>query len=241
MPPGCRQTLETLFHRDLWHFAPFLALAAIIPALLGGAWRVLLYAGAFLAAGVAVVTWILWINHGVALIHDDWAIRRFVGTLVLALAVLTPLLLQRAWSSEPAVQSRVGWRPDVLLGPSRAAWVVVLAGLLSHPGSMLLGYSGSGLPGGFPRFPGDAGCARAPVAGDPVRVVVGHADTSYPEANVLAVRARAAGFGATRIAQEGCGRLRVSVDDVASPATAVIAGARDSALDLTLEDARAAP
>ena len=134
------------------------------------------------------MTWILWVNHGIALIHDDWAIRRFVGTLVLVLAVLTPLLLQRAWEPVSRVRAKSPG-VDALFGRSRIAWVIVLVGVLSHPGAMLLGYSGSGLPGGGPSFPGSAGCVSAPAPGGKVRVVVGYAD-SYPKALELRSRAR---------------------------------------------------
>jgi hypothetical protein len=218
--PALEISLRTLFHQDLWHFAPILAVAAIILALLGGAWKVSLFAGASLVAGVAGVTWVLWVNHGLTLIHDDWAIRRLIGTPVLVLGVLTPLLLQRAWSSEPA--SRVAARTpgaNVLFAPSRVAWVVVLVGVLSHPGSSLVGYSGSGLPGGWPRFPGSAGCDAAPVAGANVRLVVGYAD-SYPEATAMSERARVAGLADVEASQDGCGRLRVYVDDLPTIAAA---------------------
>lgn len=229
--PALEISLRSLFHQDLWHFAPVVAVAAIALALLGGAWRLSLYAGAFLVAGVAAVTWILWVNHGLALIHDDWAIRRFTGTPFLVLAVLTPLLLQRAWSSEgaePRGRFALLWRP-------RVAWAIVLVGVLSHPGSALVGYSGSGLPGGWPSFPGTAGCAAPPVAGANVRLVVGYAD-SYPDANALRERALGVGLENTEVAQDGCGRLRVFVDDVPTAASdRLSADARAAGLEPTLE------
>jgi hypothetical protein len=213
-------SLRTLFHEGLWHIAPVLAIAAILLALLGGAWRLSLYAGTLLVASVAAVTWILWVNHALALIHDDWAIRRFIGTVVLVLAVLTPLLLQRAWSSEPAGRAAVDPRGrDMLFRQSIVAWAIVLVGVLSHPGSALIGYSGSGLPGGWPSFPGTAGCAAAPVAGANVRLVVGYAD-SYPEAAAMRERARDAGLVDLETSQDGCGRLRVYVDDLQTSAAA---------------------
>jgi hypothetical protein len=230
-------SLTTLFHQDLWHFAPVLAVAAIVLALLGGAWRLSLYAGTLLVAGVAAVTWVLWVNHGLALIHDDWAIRRLTGTTVLVLAVLTPLLLQRAWSSEPASRAPAeSPGPDALFRPSRVAWGIVLVGVFSHPGSMLVGYSGSGLPGGLPSFPGPASCVSGPVAGENVRVVVGYAD-SYPEANAMRSRAVAAGLVGAEVVQDGCGRLRVFVDDVPTAAASdtLSADARAAGLEPTLE------
>jgi hypothetical protein len=170
------------------------------------------------------VTWVLWVNHGLTLIHEDWAIRRLIGTPVLLLAVLTPLLLQRAWSSEPrSGAAGLGARLEVLFRPTIAAWLVVLVGVLSHPGSALVGYSGSGLPGGWPGFPGPAGCDAAPVAGENVRLVVGYAD-SYPEATAIGDRARAAGLVDIETSQDGCGRLRVYVDDLPTAAAQGDAG-----------------
>jgi hypothetical protein len=218
--PALEISLRTLFHEDLWHFVPVLGVAAIVLALLAGAWRVALYSGAFVVAGFAAVTWILWTNHGFALIHDDWAIRRMTGTTVLVLAVLTPLLLQRAWSSEPPSRTPVEPpRNDVLFRQSGVAWAIVLVGVLSHPGSALVGYSGSGFPGAWPSFPGTAGCDAAPVAGANVRLVVGYAD-SYPEATAMRERARVAGLGDVEASQDGCGRLRVYVDDLPTVAAA---------------------
>jgi hypothetical protein len=212
--PSLRISVETLVHEDLWHFAPALILSAIVLALLAGAWRISLYAGTFLVTGIAAVTWVLWSNLGLVPIHDDWAVRRLTGTTFLALAALTPLLLERAWSSEPgSLASAPTPGHDVLFGPSRAAWAIVLAGVLSHPASALVGYSGSGLPGGWPTFPGTAGCDVAPADGTNVRLVLGYAD-SYPEAMAMRERARAAGLGDVEAGQDGCGRVRVYVDDL---------------------------
>jgi hypothetical protein len=234
--PAFEITVRSLVHQGLWHYAPVLALAAIVLALLAGAWRISLYSAASLVAAVGAVTWLLWVNHGLTLIHDDWAIRRFTGTTVLVLAVLTPLLLQRAWSSAAApttvgVTARLG----VLYRPTAVAWVIVLVGLLSHPGSALVGYSGSGLPGGWLSFPGTAGCDAAPVAGANARLVVGYAD-SYPEATVMRDRARAAGLGDVEASQDGCGRLRVYVDDLPTAAAqGMLAEAQAAGLSPTVE------
>ena len=235
--PSVELSFTTLVDPDLWRFVPILAAAAAVLALLAGKWRVPLYAAAFVIAASAAATWVFWSNLGLALTQDESTARRLIGTTVLVLAALTPILLQQAWSSTTSARERArSPGPDALFSPSTAAWLVVLVGLLSHPGAMLAGYSGSGLPGGLPHFPGSDGCAAAPVAGVPVRVVVGYADT-YPEAYALKERARAAGLDAIRIGQDGCGRLRVFVNDVASPeaATALIASTGDTELDLTVE------
>jgi Dolichyl-phosphate-mannose-protein mannosyltransferase len=236
--PALEICLRTLFHPDLWHFASVVGVAAIVLALLGGAWRVGVYAGTLVVTGLAAVTWVFWVNHWFALIHEEFAIRRLTGTTVLMLAVLTPLLLERAWRpSEPASRTLADSSvPDALFRPSRVAWVVVLVGVLSHPGSMLVGYSGSGLPGGWPSFPGTDGCAAAPVADANVRVVVGYAD-SYQEAIAMRERARVGGLGDAEASQDGCGRLRVYVDDVPTMAAAqaLLAEAQAAGLSPTVE------
>jgi hypothetical protein len=216
--PSLKLNLETLVDPNLWRFAPVLAGAAIVLAGLAGAWRVSLYAGMFVVAAVGAGTWVFWTNP--VAFNDVWPIHRYTGITVLVLAVLTPLLLQRAWSSEPASRTPVeSRRHDVLFRQSRVAWAIVLVGLLSHPGSALVGYSGSGLPGGWPSFPGTAGCDAAPVAGANARLVVGYAD-SYPEATAMRERARVAGLVDVEASQDGCGRLRVYVDDLPTIAAA---------------------
>jgi hypothetical protein len=236
--PALDICLRTLFHPDLWHFASVVGVAAIVLALLGGAWRVGVYAATLVVTGLAAVTWVFWVNHWFVLLHEEFAIRRVTGTTVLMLAVLTPLLLERAWGpSEPASRTLADSPvPDAIFRPSRVGWVVVLVGVLSHPGSILVGYSGSGLPGGWPGFPGAAGCAAAPVADANVRVVVGYAD-SYQEAIAMRERARVAGLGDAEASQDGCGRLRVYVDDVPTMAAAqtLLAEAQAAGLSPTVE------
>ena len=145
---------------------------------------------------------------------------RLTGTTILVLAALTPLILQRAWSGRsersPSYRLMPPW-PDAFITRSTAAWAIVFVGLLSHPGAMRVGYSGSGLPGGAPRFPTVDDCVSPPTPDGRVRVVIGYAD-SYPEANLLRARAVAAGVRGTELGQDGCGRVRVYVDDVSNVA-----------------------
>jgi hypothetical protein len=75
---------------------------------------------------------------------------------------------------------------------------------------MLVGYSGSGLPGGAPSFAGSGACVAAPAEARTVRRVVGYA-SSYPEAEELRRRAVGAGLKDVRLGQDGCGRVRVFV------------------------------
>jgi hypothetical protein len=233
--PALKLNVTTLFDQDLWSFAPVIAVTALVLAFLARAWRVAAFAGTFLLLSLAAATWAFWSNLTLGLTEDEWAARRLAGTTVLVLAVLSPLLLQRAWRSEPA-----GARPqppafEALVSRSRWAWAVVLLGLLSHPAAMLVGYSGSGLPGGAPRWPGPSDCVSAAAPGLQARVVVGYAG-SYPEADLVRRRALAAGLSGVRVAQDGCGRARVFVD-VESPeeSGALIAAARAANMTPTLE------
>lgn len=235
--PAFEIAVRSFFHESLWSFAPVLMVGALVLAVLSAAWRISLFAAAWLAAGVGAVTWVLWVNHGLALLHDDWAIRRLIGTPVLVLAVLTPLLLQRAWSSGARPPVARAWSGlQALFRPHAAAWSIVLVGLLVFPASALVGYSGSGLPGGWLGFPGTAGCGTPPVGGTDVRLVVGYAN-SYPEAERMGARARVAGLDGVETSQDGCGRVRVYVDDLptSEAAQALAVEARAAGLTTTVE------
>jgi hypothetical protein len=240
--PSFKLVVTTLFDADLWPVLPALAIAAIVLAALGGAWRVSVYGAVFTAAVVVTTTWAIWSNITLQFTQYDATnpIVRVTSTPILAFAALTPLLLERAWSGTNVgrrVQSNAEtpWR-DAFVWSSRWMWAVVLLAALSHPGAMLAGYSKSGLPGGPPRFPSAAACTSTPAVGERVRVVLGYAD-SYPEANALRGRAVAAGLARTEVAHDGCGRLRVFVDDVPSVAASepLLSDARRASLEPTLE------
>jgi hypothetical protein len=219
--PSLRLVMTTLFDRDFWPFVAVLAIAAMFLAALARAWRVVVYSTVFVVGAIAASTWAIWSNSSLAFSQDDSLnpIGRLTGTTILVLAVLTPLLLQLAWNgtaSGAASRSRtVSPGPDGIVWRSLGAWAIVLVGLLSHPASMLLSYSGSGLPGGAPRFPGTADCVMPPVPGRAVRLVLGYAGT-YPDAERMRWRAAAAGLKDVRVGQDGCGRVRVFVDNVAT-------------------------
>jgi len=233
--PALKLNVDTLLDADLWRYVPVLAAAAIVLAGLAGVWSLSLYAGVFVLAAVGTGTWVFWTNP--VAFNDEWPIHRYTGITVLVLAVLAPLLLARAWSA--AQDSRAAAEPpgsDLLFRRSRVAWLVVLVGVGSHFGAMLVGYSGSGLPGGLPSSQGVSSCVAAPVADARVRVVVGYAD-SYPEAMALREQAHAAGLVDAQASQDGCGRVRVFVDDLPSLATsqALVAAAQAAGLRPTVE------
>jgi hypothetical protein len=206
--PSLRIAVHALFGWDFWLVLPAVTVAAAILAFLAGARRPAIFAVVFLAAAAAANAWVTW-SHPLFGLTLDYSLNpatRFMVTPVLVAGALTPLLLERAWA-----------RPRAPARPSRAflSWGLVLAALLVYPGSMLVGYSSFRLPGGAPPFPARSDCEQPVVAGEPARVVVGYAD-SYSAASDIADRARAAGLEEAQIAQDGCGRLRVFVDDVAS-------------------------
>jgi hypothetical protein len=233
--PALKLNVTTLFDSELWRYAPFVALAAIVVAGLARAWTPFLFTAAYVAGAIAVGTWVFWTNP--VAYNDEWPIHRYMAVTVLVLAVLVPLLLARAWSSvSPSRRSDDPPAPDALFRPSLAAWAIVGVGLLSHPLSVLAGYSGSGLPGAWPAFPLASACSARPADDERVRIVVGYAD-SYPEAMAMRARARAAGLVATQAAQDGCGRVRVYVDDLMTmeAADALLARAKAGGLGATVE------
>jgi hypothetical protein len=239
--PALRLNVSTFLDPDRFHYVPVLAAAAIVLAALAGASRIALYSGTLVIAAVAGGAWVSW-AYPVAY-NDLWPVRRFTAITVLVLATLTPLLLQRAWSSAGASRTSVGRLTGLLFAPTRIAWAVVLVGVLSHPGSMLLGYSRSGLPGGWPEPVGAAGCATAPdpATGEGVRVVLGYAD-SYPAANVLRQQASSAGLADTQVGQDGCGHARVFVEAGSlRESQTLVDAARAANIEPTLEGAGGQP
>ena len=240
--PSFELAFDALFATDLWRIAPSLAVAAIVFAAVGGAWRVTVYSAVFLVAALAGATWAIWAYTALPIVRDESQnpIVRITGTTVLVLAALTPLLLQGAWSGLRSEGLQTEARPtplrDAFVWKSPWLWAIVAVGVLSHPGSMLAGYSGSGLPGGAPLFPETADCVSAPGSGERVRLVVGYAE-SFPEGIRMRERAAAAGLDDTQLAQDGCGRLRVYVDDLASAAESQVLMERAQAAGLnpTLE------
>jgi hypothetical protein len=233
--PALRLNVSTFLDPDRFHYVPVLAVAAIALAALAGASRIALYSGVFVVAAVAGGAWVSWTNP--VAYNDLWPVRRLTSITVLVLAALIPVLLQQAWSSASASRLSAGRLGAVLFAPSRAAWAVVLVGLLSHPVSMLVGHSGSGLPEGSPRWPGPAVCSSAPSPGRKARVVVGYAD-SYPDAHAMRQRALSAGLDGVQVAQDGCGRARVFIEaDSLAESERLVAAARAASLEPTLEGA----
>src|SRR5262249_31338487 len=158
--------------------------------------------------------WAIWSNLSLAFTEQDSLnpIVRLTGTTVLSLAVLTPLLLQAAWSrsERPAARPRpVSPGPDALVWRSLGAWAIVLVGVLSHPGSMLLGSSRSGLPGGAPSFPTHSDCVAHTPADGRGRLVA-YAD-SYSTAFEIRRHAVSRGLRNVEVQPDGCGRVRVFV------------------------------
>jgi hypothetical protein len=207
---------STLVTPDEWRLAPVVGAAAIVLALLARAWVPAIYASAFVTSAAVMAVWTIWseVALPITMRDSDNPIIRLTGTSILVLVAFTPLLLERAWAAARGTDPPTAlFGPDLLVWKSLAAWGIVVAAALVYPVSMLTGLSGPTLPGGMPHFPSNSDCTSSPVPGQAMRVVVGYAD-SYPAANRIRARAKAGGLGGVRVAQDGCGRLRVFVGGV---------------------------
>lgn len=231
---------ETLFEPDVWLLAPFVGVAAIGIGVFARAWAPSIYAAAFVLFAAVAAVWTIWAERALPIVmaDDQNPIIRLTGTTILVLVALAPLLLQEAWSARrPEGQpTPAGSGPNDLVWRSLGAWSIVVAAALAMPVSMLAGYSGHTLPGGMPRFPSEADCERGPVSGLDVRLVIGYAD-SYRAATELRASAETAGIRGVRTSQDGCGRLRVHLDDfpTAAAAGSLLERARAAGLEPTLE------
>jgi hypothetical protein len=228
--PSHELVLRTLFDYDLWLIVPTLAIAAAVLAYIVGARREAAFTLVFLGTSVVGCAWTLWANPSLDLSGDDSLVNRVVGTPTLVLASTLPLLLELAWRGRVAVPGT----PEAVRRDSAQPVRVAVAVLIVV--AALVVYPAVTLAKGGPSFPSRGDCVLAPVKGQNVRVVFGYRDT-YPEAIVLRDRSLELGFQGTEAAQDGCGRVRVSVDGVPSIAVGeeVVREARTVGLAPTLE------
>ena len=228
--PSLELVVDALFDYDLWLVVPTLGVAAAVLAYFAGARREGVFAVAFFATSVIGCAWTFWTNPSIELATAAGVVNRVVGTPILVTAALTPLLLELAWRGRADA-------PDGTTSPrtcssqkarARVAVAIVVVALAVYPAVTLAG--------GKPRFPSAYDCVQAPVEGQRVLVVFGYRDT-YPEAILLRNRALAVGFLGMEAAQDGCGRVRVFVDDVPTIAVGeeVIREAGTVDLEPTLE------
>ncbi|MBM2823004.1 MAG: hypothetical protein HW413_1750 [Thermoleophilia bacterium] len=226
--PSHQLVVRTFFDYDLWLLVPTLGIAAAALAFLAGARREAVFTLVLVGTSLVGCAWTFWSNPSLGLGVEEGLVNRVVGTPTLMLASLVPLLLELAWRGRAVVSPRpVPDRSDkgIHIG---VAVAIVAAALVVYPAVILAD--------GGPRFPGTGDCVRAPVEGEKVRVVFGYRDT-YPEAIVLRDRSLEVGFQGTEAAQDGCGRVRVSVDGIPSIAVgeAIVMEARTVGLVPTLE------
>jgi hypothetical protein len=113
--------------------------------------------------------------------------------------------------------------------PRLAPWLVVAVAALAYP-LAVLAFAGA------PDFPSRDDCVLAPTGEGEYQVVFGYRDSEL-EALELRDRALAVGFQGTEISRDGCGRVRVAVDDIPSREVGeeVIRQARTVDLEPTLE------
>ena len=112
--------------------------------------------------------------------------------------------------------------------PRFGAWLVVVVAV-GYP-LLVLAFAGA------PAFPSRTDCVVAPTGEGEYQVVFGYRDSEL-EALQLRDQALAVGFQGTEISRDGCGRVRVAVDDIPSREVGeeVIREARTVDLDPTLE------
>jgi len=108
-------------------------------------------------------------------------------------------------------------------------WLVVAVAALGYP-LAVLAFSGG------PDFPSRTDCVLTLTDEGEYQVVFGYRDSEL-EALELRDRVLAVGFQGTEITRDGCGRVRVAVDDIPSREVGeeVIRQARTVDLDPTLE------
>ena len=110
-----------------------------------------------------------------------------------------------------------------------APWLIVAVAALAYP-LAVLAFSGT------PEFPSRGDCVVSVTGEGELEVVFGYRD-SEREALELRDEVLAVGFSGTEIERDGCGRVRVSVDDVPTREVGeeVIRQARTVGLKPTLE------
>jgi hypothetical protein len=113
--------------------------------------------------------------------------------------------------------------------PRLVPWLVVVVAAVGYPRAVLA-FAGA------PDFPSRDDCVLAPTGEGEYEVVFGYSDSEL-EARELRDRALAVGFQGAEIARNGCGRVKVFVDDIPSREVGeeVIREARTVDLDPTLE------
>jgi hypothetical protein len=217
--------MNNLFTFDLWLLSLTIALAAAGLCLLVRAWRLALYLAALIVASVLGCAVILWSDPNLQL-TDVNVVSRLVGTVALTAVAITPLALQRAWdagegpSRVVAVQRAPFWQ-------AAFAWGLVVAAAIAYPATLLAE--------GGARFPSASDCVHAPPPSGSVLVVFGHA-ASYDDALRLRSRALALGTKPIRLAQDGCGRILVSLAAASSTqGEEIIRRARTAGLSAALE------
>ena len=239
--PSLELVVRTLLH-PMWFGFGALAVIAPLLALASGVRKLPVFALTFLVASVTTSAFVIWSEtlFEISQRPSGNPVLRMVLVTMLVVAPLTPLLLETAWRrGSPASAPSP---PSVDRGPGSAgatsilAWAILGVALVVYPASMLVGYSGLALPGGAPRFPGPDECVKPVMDGSTVRVVLGYEET-YAEANALRSRALDADLGAADVAQDGCGRLRVFLDDIPTAnADRTVSAAEAADFDPSLEN-----
>ena len=95
--PSLDLVVSVLFDYELWLLVPTLAIASAVLAFLAGARREAVFAMTLLVTAVLGCTWTYWSNPSLEIGRGDGLVNRVVGTPLLMLGGLLPLLLELAW------------------------------------------------------------------------------------------------------------------------------------------------
>ena len=95
--PSLRLVISTFFDYDLWLLVPTLTIVSAVLAFLAGARRAAVFALTLLATALLGSAWTYWSNPSLEISHADGLVNRVVGSPLLMLGAILPLLLELAW------------------------------------------------------------------------------------------------------------------------------------------------
>jgi hypothetical protein len=212
--PSLKLTLKVLFDGDYWLVVPPLFLAAIVLAFLADSRTLPLFGVSFFVLATLGCSWMTMSFPDMPITTNASMnpIVRLSGGLVVPMAGLLPLLLERAWPTD--IRGRI---PAVLLRAprhQRVGWALVAVVALAYPLTAIAG--------GAPRFPSTAECAQPATHDGNIQLVFATFDRGAP-ALALLNRVRKTGFVQAQVIGDACGRLEVAV-----PGYTTLAGAESA-------------
>lgn len=197
---SARAIVQDVFSYDLWLVATILALVAFVLAVVSGFRTHATYVGTFLGLSTAGCILVLWSTPSLSTADVD-VVSRLVGTVAIASAVLTPIVIQEVVDAGALVGASALLPERLRRANLRPLMLIVLAwAALSYPAAVVAS--------GRPQFPDASDCVTPVRAPGPVAAVFGSA-SSYAEASRLQASAARASGQSVAITKDGCGGLRV--------------------------------